>query len=68
MLGEAQGTIGARNQASTAGHVLAPSGLEARKSCTANFAGAFCTPASVPIPKFANPCGTTDANFGVEGH
>ena len=24
--------------------------------------------ASVPIPKFAKPCSTTDANFGIEGH
>src|SRR5262249_40444151 len=24
--------------------------------------------ASVPIPKFAQPCSTTDANFGIEGH
>jgi len=24
--------------------------------------------ASVPIPKFAEPCSTTDANFGIEGH
>jgi assimilatory nitrate reductase catalytic subunit len=24
--------------------------------------------ASVPIPKFARPCSTTDANFGIEGH
>jgi hypothetical protein len=23
---------------------------------------------SVPIPKFAQPCSTTDANFGIEGH
>jgi hypothetical protein len=23
--------------------------------------------ASVPIPKFANPCGTSDANFGIKG-
>ena len=24
--------------------------------------------ASVPIPKFARACSTTDANFGIEGH
>jgi hypothetical protein len=24
--------------------------------------------ASVPIPKFAQSCSTTDANFGIEGH
>jgi hypothetical protein len=24
-------------------------------------------PTSVPIPKFANPCGTSDANFGIKG-
>jgi hypothetical protein len=23
---------------------------------------------SVPIPKFAQSCSTTDANFGIEGH
>jgi hypothetical protein len=23
-------------------------------------------PASVPIPKFATPCSTLDANFGIE--
>jgi hypothetical protein len=23
--------------------------------------------ARVPIPKFASPCGTPDANFGIEG-
>jgi len=23
---------------------------------------------SVPIPKFGHPCGSSDANFGIEGH
>jgi hypothetical protein len=30
--------------------------------------GAIATPAtSVPIPKFASACGTSDANFGIKG-
>jgi glycosyltransferase involved in cell wall biosynthesis len=32
------------------------------------YVSALPQPASVPIPKFALPCSTTDANFGIEGH
>src|SRR5215471_5443450 len=47
-----------------------PCGPPARPDCGAAIARTAATArdaASVPIPRFAHPCGTLDANLGIKG-